>query len=1271
MIKKRICLIIPILIGINTGICQNLRFDSYSTSEGLAHSNTIGLHVDDLGFTLIGTDDGLSIYDGVGFKTLQRKHDDDNSLLDNRILAIEEDDDGIIWLGSDLGLTRYDRRQEQFRRYVTDPRNDNSLLGDNICAILFDASGRLWLGSSGGLSLYRPDTDDFLNFRHDAYDQNSLVAGEVKCITEHPSGEIWIGTDKGLSRFNPNTNVFLNYSAEENSPLQLADDEVRSIAFDSQDRAWIGHFSKGLTRYNLNTGELDYFDHNADNPNSLSNNFVQGIIETYEGEIWLATDGGLNIFNESSNSFEVYLNEANNRFSLNSDILTNILQDKNGNIWLATRLGGISLYVKEKYAFDLFTNSAGTSNVLSNNKVAGFSESADGTIAIATDGGGVNFYDRKKKTFTYLKNQPGNINSISTDKVLAVQYDNDGWLWLGMWEGGVHRFNPKTGQIIKFSHDPDDPKSLGGNNIFQLTLDENGDIWVGIWSNGLSKYNWNTNDFTNYPPEYFGISSALTANHLRADKNGEIWLSDEKEGVFVLNSSTGGVRSYVGKGEPGNLASNKIGMTLVDSEGRLWIATLGGGLNLLNNDGVTFKTYRKEDGLPSDAIVGVLEDNRGFLWLSTNNGLSRFDPEQEIFKNYGLGSGIQGTQFNARSRLKLRSGEMLFGGNDGFNLIDPNAIRDNLVPPKVYITDFKLFNQSVEVVNEGILGQNILYTEDISLQYDQNFIAFDFIGINFWNGDQNRYEYWMEGLQDTWVDNGSDTKVSFTNLSPGEYRFHVKALNNDNVESQENAVLSIRITPPFWKTWWFISLVAMVLFFLARYIYLLRLNALKLNQKLLEERVHEATQQVELQNADLEKQAESLRVAIADTNDVVQKALESGDFSARIELENKEDEWEELSVSINSLFDSVLLPFNQINYVLKKLADGDLTFRFDAEVKGDMKLVADNLNMAIDNLTTLLDEITTSAKTIGESSIEMLSSSTEMNQNTSEIASTVQELSQGAQEQVVKVDDSSRIIEAILKASEEMRDQAQTIRDIASKGAEISEGGTSEMNRLDRNMIDILDFSRKSTAAMDKLREKSQSISSVVGFIKDIATQTNLLALNASIEAAHAGEVGRGFAVVAQEIRKLAEDSKRSVSEIEEQILNVQELTEVTLRLIQNMDQSIKEGEEVTKNSIVSFRDMAKYYQEALSNSELIVDSTNQQKTDLSGVVNSMNSIVVIAEEAAAGTEQGATAASELSAGMNSFTQQSKRVTEIADDLLERIGNFQLKAEKSTEKVNE
>lgn len=1239
---------------------DKLQFDRYSTDEGLSHANVNWLFEDQFGFIWIGTDDGLNCFDGISFKVYRNNFEDDNSLLNSRVTGIYEDSKGLLWIGTNDGLTTFNQKAGKFKQYSNELNNPNSL-SSTADSFIEDVNGVIWVATGDGLAKYRPESDDFDILRHDS-GQNSISGNLITSFAEDQENNIWIGTSSGLSKYDIRTEKFINYTTDDNSEISLLSNDIRSLYVDRQNRLWIGHFLKGITQLDLETSTVNYFSNDSNDEFSLSNNYIQGFDENEEGEIWIATDNGLNKFHENG-TFTRYFNDANNLFSLSSNILTSMIIDRNDNLWLGTRLGGVNLYAKDKYGFELFQSNPNDPTSLSSNKTSSIAEDQFGNLAVGTDGWGINFLNRSTGEFTHLAHDPDNSNSITNNKVLTLEYDSFGNLWIGMWGGGLCRLNLSTGKITRYLNDPNDPKSLAGNNLFYLYEDKEKILWIGTFGDGFIRYNRESDDFTNFKYELDALKgvSFFGIGHIIEDHNNTIYFSDEAEGLFSFNKNTQEVKIYKYTREEGDISSNSIGASLHDSQNRLWVGTMGGGLNLFDYQTETFTAFRQKDGLPSEGIVGILEGDDGNIWLSTNNGISKFNPDEKTFKNYSKVDGLQGNQFNNRNAAKLSTGELAFGGNGGFNLFDPLSMKSNPIAPPIYITDFKLFNKEVKIGENEILKNGILFTDEIELNHSQNFFSFDFIGLNYRHGAKNQYKYMMEGLQNEWVDIGHETKVSYTDIKPDDYVFKVMAANNDGVWSVEPAQIKISVIPPFWATWWFRGIVALAIISISFWFFRWRSNLRKMNQLKLENKVKEATAQVKSQNMVLEAQSESLKLAIQDTNFVLKEALESGNFSARIDTESKEGEWKALGESINQLFESVWRPFESINRIVNKMAEGDLTDRFIADAKGDVLTLSRNLNKAMDNLSELLSEISVQVNVIGESSEEMLLNSQEMNSSTGEIASSIGEMSKGAQDQVVKVDESSNLIEGILKFSSDMGDQAESINQTAELGVQKSDTGMQQIEMLDLSMKNILNYSDKTNGSIEALTKRSDEISGVVRIIKDIASQTNLLALNAAIEAAQAGDAGRGFAVVAEEIRKLAEDSKKSAGEIEELIAAVQSDTTSTAGLIGEMSSSIKEGEAATKHSLTAFEEISKYYAETLEKSEKILGATKQQTHDIGNVVDIINGVVVIAEETAAGTEEVASSSTQLSAGMTNYTEKSKTVSEITQQLRDKVGKFILK----------
>jgi len=333
------------------------------------------------------------------------------------------------------------------------------------------------------------------------------------------------------------------------------------------------------------------------------------------------------------------------------------------------------------------------------------------------------------------------------------------------------------------------------------------------------------------------------------------------------------------------------------------------------------------------------------------------------------------------------------------------------------------------------------------------------------------------------------------------------------------------------------------------------------------------------------------------------------------------------------------------------------------ESKGDIRVLASNLNKALENLNVLLCQIVANSNIVDEAATEMLVAGEEMNSSTGEIASAVAQMSNGAQTQVSKVDESSSLIENILRSANAMGERAQTINEGVHNVVSNSYEGEKMIDKVVSNMTEIAEYSGRTNDSIKVLTERSKEISRVLGVITDISSQTNLLALNAAIEAAQAGDAGRGFAVVAEEIRKLAEDSKNSAREIETLIEDVQTDTQQAADTMETMKGSVKVGEEASRDAAKKFKDIADKAHNNLTLSEDVLAAAKIQEKDIKEVVSNIENVVVIAEQTAAGTEESASSATELASGMKNYTTKSKQLTEIAEELKERVGKFKLSNE--------
>ena len=412
----------------------------------------------------------------------------------------------------------------------------------------------------------------------------------------------------------------------------------------------------------------------------------------------------------------------------------------------------------------------------------------------------------------------------------------------------------------------------------------------------------------------------------------------------------------------------------------------------------------------------------------------------------------------------------------------------------------------------------------------------------------------------------------------------------------------------------------------------------------------------------LMQMSQNLSTVVNQINQRVASASERGDLNGRINLSNKEGFWHDLSESINHLLETFSTPIKTMDRIVTAMAMGDLTQRYDERARGEIKVLAENLNSALDNLNDVLSKISTNAEVVNDSTSKMNASSDEMNLSINEIAAATTQMSQGAQNQVIKVDESSVLVDSILGSIDDMGQRSERIHVSAQNGVNNSNKGVEMVKHVEESMLSIIELTEKTSGTVKTLKERSREISGVLSLINEIATQTNLLALNASIEAAQAGDAGRGFAVVAEEIRKLADSSRSSVREIEKLIKDVQDGTIAATQAIDEVNVSVSEGENTSLKAREVFEQMAESSQETLTLSEEILVATRSRRLEIKEIAKITESIVVIAEQSAAGTEEMASSANEVRSGMEVFRAKSSQLASVASALHSEVGRFSLHA---------
>lgn len=781
---------------------KDIRFSHLDVNDGLSQNQVFSIYADSKGLLWFATQDGLNMYDGYTFRVFRHQPGNENSLLDYAVNTICETDTGIFWIGTREGMSRLDLKKGEFTHYVHNPDSQNSLVDNNVWLITNDSEGHLWIATRNGMSRFDPSTKRFSNYTFSPTDTNSISNNFVFAIVEDSYKNIWIGGRGGLDRYDLKTSRFYNYKIYPDHPKSIAlngitslsaannilwvgsysglynidlekiDSEpvifkkhlsdtkltVRSIFTRGDENVWVGTMGQGLYRYNPFSGQSVNYK-NSSRPGAVSEDRIMSLYQSEDGVLWIGTSSsGLNKFNISSERFRT-ISFPDNSLSGNFEISA-VTEDHKGNLWVGTSEGKL-IRVNGQFSgtpeLKYYNTDKNPDNYFGTVEIRSIVEDDKGNIWAGSFGNGIYLINPVSDKVTKIKHERGNDKSLSNDFIHSIYKTDDGTIWIGTGAGGLNRFNTPDNSFTSFKHNPDDTKSLSRNEVTAVCEDDEGYIWAGTSLGGLNRYDRNKEEFDNYLHDNTDISS---------------------------------------------ISSNRIICLFTDSRSNLWIGTFGGGLNKWLPDKKAFEHYNTVDGLASNIVNSIVEDSDGNLWISTDKGISVFNVSTKAVKNYDVNDGLRANMFlqGAGYRSKI-NGYIYFGSSDGLNFFKPENLYINNKSDIVF-TDFKIFNKSVFPGEGSALKTNILYSDEVTLSYDQNFITFEFASLDYNNPQKNQYAYKMEGFNREWINAGSQRYATYTNLDPGEYTFRVRASNSSGIWNEEGISMHVILLPPWWQTWW-------------------------------------------------------------------------------------------------------------------------------------------------------------------------------------------------------------------------------------------------------------------------------------------------------------------------------------------------------------------------------------------------------------------------------------------------------------------------------------
>lgn len=943
-----------LLVVTGMSLSQDIKFNHITTNDGLTNGNVRTILQDYQGFFWFGTEDGLQRYDGYSLVDYRHDPGDSTSVSSNFIFYLYEDSKKNLWVGCmDGGICWYNRKENNFRCFKSDPEDPSSIMNNLVRSITESSDGKLYVGlKEGGFSYFQiPDTIPskiaFTNFPITNIHNESGPSWVSDIIEDRDKSMLVAIIGAGVHRYKPKTNEL----------REILQDSIakrtQRLTIDSKNRLWISTWGDGLYVYDKSTKRLAH--HTAGREaHQLDHNQIEDVYEDPEGNFWICTDNGLSFLHYSFDPFGdcYFVNYTHNEFEPSS-LLSNSIKafyiDDRNRFWVGSYFGGVNIYDKNALKFNAIRHKIWAPGSISSNNVTAFEEDSDGNLWIGTDNGGLNYLkegipnirkDQFKTIDIRLKGQ-------KIEKIKCLQLDQENNLWVGTWGTGLFKLNTATLTYQHYGVERNPNQGLLADQVMVVKADREDNLWIGTFSGGLSFFNKKKNRFTHFPNLSSDSSSSGRSNikSIHIDRRGRVWVAAEVRGLHVYNATKNTFR-------PIENTILKKDLTILsiheDKAGMLWLGTNAVGLIQYDPEKGTTLLFNEKTGLRNNVIYAIEQDDRtGKLWLSTNQGLSEFDPAKKIAKNYNRTDGLQGNQYNPESSFKSSKGTLLFGGINGMDAFIPGRIETSAHLADIVFTNFSLNNVETNVNDtRSPLKENIVLTEKIDLEHNQNSFSVGFAMLEFSFSDRNQYAYMLEGLNDTWQHIGAERKATFTNLNPGTYTLKVKASNSDGVWTSVDKTLVIRIHPAWWQTTLFKIAIITLFTITAIAVVRMRIQYLVRQKHKLKKKVRQRTHELKLKNDELSEKIEEIR----SQNEILHKQ--------KVQIIEKNNEIQAQNEELTAQNDQIILQRENLmsaEYKLKEVNE-----RLEALVEQRTKKLEETIQQ-LDKTVTELDRFVYSA----------------------------------------------------------------------------------------------------------------------------------------------------------------------------------------------------------------------------------------------------------------------------------------------------------------------
>lgn len=787
-------------------IGEHYYLNSLTIRDGLSQNTVYDILQDKAGFMWFGTKDGLNRYDGSSFKIFKYDRTDEYSLGNNYILALYEDVEGNIWVGTDMGLYIYYPERDVFEPFKQ--LSDEGTTIDNAAAMIVgDKNGDVWITvERQGIFHYNLQTKAL---RNHTLKEFPFLTSNVHCVVFDNSETIWI-YGNGLFYSKDGLKTIHPFVSSDGKKV-FEGDPLMKVLPGAYNCFYIASVGGGIKEMNLSSGKVRDLLLTDETGERI---WCRELMSFSDDELWIGCESGIYIYNLRTDKYVHLKSSMYDPYSLSDNAVYSLCKDCEGGVWIGSYFGGINYYPHSYTCFERYYPK-GVNDGLHGKRIREFCQDSQGKLWIGTEDGGLNRFDPVTKEFKFFTPSLGFTNVHGLCSV-----ENE--LWVGTFSKGLKVIDTRTETIVRSYQYDGGPHSLNDNNVFAICRTAAGDIYIGTGC-GLMRYNRQTDSF-DIIPELVGIF----VYDIKEDTSGNLWLATYVCGVFRYDVSKKEWKNYVhNEKDEKSLSNNKVLSVFEDSRRNVWLTTQGRGICLFHPETENFTRYDTGNGLPNDVVYQIAEDEDGVFWLTTNNGLARFDLTSGAVKVYTTANGLPSDQFNYRSSFKDKDGTIYFGSIDGFVAFNPKTFSENKYVPSAVITDFLLFNKEMRAGAENSpLQENITFSDKLLLCAEQNSFSFRLAALGYQAPKMNKLMYKLDGFDSEWLTVGESPLVTYSNLHYGDYTFRVKAGNSDGIWNEEETTLHIRILPPFYLSVWAYVVYALLflIFFAYLYLYLKQRN---------------------------------------------------------------------------------------------------------------------------------------------------------------------------------------------------------------------------------------------------------------------------------------------------------------------------------------------------------------------------------------------------------------------------------------------------------------